>query len=134
MNLTLDGLKKTEQWQEANIQIPNYNVEDVIERTKENPIWIHFGIGNIFRIFIAGIADQLINEGLLDKGITCVETFDFEVVDRVYKPYDNLSLSVILHANGDVDKKVCGCLTEAIKSVVFLLWTLVRASRAIAPI
>ena len=116
MKLTLDGLKKTEQWQEANIQIPNYNVEDVIERTKENPIWIHFGIGNIFRIFIAGIADQLINEGLLDKGITCVETFDFEVVDRVYKPYDNLSLSVILHANGDVDKKVCGCLTEAIKS------------------
>ena len=89
MKLTIEGLKEKELWEKAHIQIPSYDVEEVTEKTKENPVWVHFGIGNIFRIFIAGIADELINEGLLDKGITCAETFDFEVVDRVYKPYDN---------------------------------------------
>ena len=33
----------------------------------------------------------------MDRGITCVETFDYDVVDKIYKPYDNLGLSVILH-------------------------------------
>lgn len=61
---------------------------------------MHFGIGNIFRVFVDGIADRLLREGLTDRGITCVETFDFDVVDKIYAPYDNLALSVILNADG----------------------------------
>ena len=34
---------------------------------KENPVWVHFGIGNIFRVFIGGIADGLLEEGVLDQ-------------------------------------------------------------------
>ena len=64
------------------------------EKAKENPVWVHFGIGNIFRVFIGGIADGLLEEGVLDRGITCVETFDYDVVDKIYDPYDNLGLSV----------------------------------------
>ncbi len=74
------------------------------------------GIGNIFRIFIGGIADKLISEGESDKGITCVETFDFDVVDKIYDPYDNLVLGVTLKADGSTDKQVIGSLTEAIKA------------------
>ncbi len=116
MKLTLEGLKNRAVWTEAGFKTPSYNIEELVEKTKENPVWVHFGIGNIFRIFVAGIAEELIHKGLMDKGITCMETFDFEVVDKVYKPYDNLSLSVILHANGNIDKTVYGCLTEALKS------------------
>lgn len=61
---------------------------------------MHFGIGNIFRIFIGGIADGLLESGALDRGITCVETFDYDVVDKIYAPFDNLGLSVILHRDG----------------------------------
>lgn len=43
---------------------------------------VHFGIGNIFRVFIGGIADGLLEEGVLDRGLTCVETFDYDVVDK----------------------------------------------------
>ena len=77
---------------------------------------MHFGIGNIFRIFIGGIADTLIREGLMDRGITCVETYDYEVADKIYRPFDNLVLAVTLHGDGRTDKKVLGSLTEAVKA------------------
>jgi fructuronate reductase len=50
----------------------------------------------------------------MQRGITCVETFDFEVVDKIYKPYDNLALAVTLYGDGTSDKKVIGALSEAI--------------------
>ena len=77
---------------------------------------MHFGIGNIFRIFIGGLADTLLNEGETDKGITCVETFDFDVVDKIYAPYDNLALCVTLKEDGTTKKRIVGSLTEAIKA------------------
>ena len=86
------------------------------EETKKAPVWVHFGAGNIFRIFIGGLADRLIAQGEMKKGITCVETFDFDVVDKIYKPYDNLVLAVTLKADGSTDKQVIGSLTEAIKA------------------
>ena len=79
MKLTLAGLKDTAAWQAAGIKLPSYDVEKLAENTRKAPVWVHFGAGNIFRIFIGGLADKLIEEGALDKGITCVETFDFDV-------------------------------------------------------
>ena len=77
---------------------------------------MNFGIGNIFRIFIEEIADGLLEEGMLDRGITCVETFDHDVVDKIYEPYDNLGLNVILHGDGTREYKVLGALAEAVKA------------------
>lgn len=116
MKLTLEGIKKRQDWEAANITLPSYDVEKVAENTKKAPVWVHFGAGNIFRIFIGGLADTLLSKGETDKGITCVETFDFDVVDKIYKPYDNLVLAVTLKADGSTDKKVLGSLTEAIKA------------------
>lgn len=116
MKLTIDGLKERQAWEAAGIGLPAYEVEKVVSETKKAPVWVHFGAGNIFRIFIGGIADTLLAAGASDKGITCVETFDFDVVDKIYKPYDNLVLAVTLKADGSTDKKVLGSLTEAIKA------------------
>ena len=116
MKLTYKGLKDSESWKKAGIALPSYDPEELAKKTRENPAWVHFGIGNIFRIFIGGIADKLISEGLMDKGITCVETFDFDVVDKIYAPFDNLALAVTLHADGKQDKRVLGSLCEAIKA------------------
>ena len=113
--LNYEGLKNKEGWEKAGVLLPNYDVKKLAENTKKNPIWVHFGIGNIFRFFIGGIADKLISEKILDKGITCVEAFDYEVVDKIYKPFDNLALGVTLHKDGKQDKKIIGSLTEAIK-------------------
>ena len=116
MKLTLDGIKDRQAWEKAGIKLPGYDVEAVSEKAKEAPGWVHFGIGNIFRVFIGGIADGLLEEGVLDRGITCVETFDYDVVDKIYKPYDNMGLSVILHGDGTREYKVLGALAEAVKA------------------
>ena len=115
MKLDLQGIKDRKAWEEAGIALPGYDVEALNERTRKEPVWVHFGIGNIFRIFIGSIADRLLEEGLTDKGMICVETFDYETVDRIYDPYDNLGLSVILNNDGTTDKKVFGCFSEALK-------------------
>ena len=116
MKLTLEGIKNREEWEKAGITLPGYDVEKVSEKARKEPEWVHFGIGNIFRIFIGGIADGLLEEGVLDRGITCVETFDYDVVDKIYDPYDNLGLSVILHGDGVREYKVLGSLAEAVKA------------------
>ena len=120
MKLTLEGIKDCELWNKAGITLPGYDVEKVSQKAKEEPKWVHFGIGNIFRIFIGGIADGLLEEGVLDRAITCVETFDYDVVDKIYDPYDNLGLSVILHGDGTREYKVLGSLAEAVKSVLMM--------------
>ena len=116
MKLTRAGIKDRAAWEKAGITLPGYDVEAVSEKAKKEPVWVHFGIGNIFRVFIGGIADGLLEEGVMDRGITCVETFDYDVVDKIYQPYDNLGLNVILHGNGTREYKVIGSLAEAVKA------------------
>ncbi len=116
MKLSKCGLKERKLWEQAGIFLPGYDVEAVSEKAKKEPVWVHFGIGNIFRMFIGGISDGLLEEGMLDRGITCVETFDYEVVDKIYEPYDNLGLNVILHGDGTREYKVLGSLAEAVKA------------------
>lgn len=116
MELTLNGLKEIEKWNDINTSIPKYDIQKVKENTKNNPTWLHFGAGNIFRIFIGGIADKLLNESEINEGIICAETFDFDIIEKIYKPYDNLVLAVTLKSDGSTDKKVLGSLTEALKA------------------
>ena len=61
MKLTLTGIKDHEAWEKAGIQLPGYDVEKISAKAKEAPVWVHFGIGNIFRVFIGGIADYEVN-------------------------------------------------------------------------
>ena len=116
MKLTFEGIKDTAAWQSAGVKLPEYDVQAAAEKAKAHPVWAHFGAGNIFRIFVGGLADTLIAKGEMDRGITCVETFDFDVVDKIYAPYDNLVLAVTLNADATTDKRVLGSLSEAIKA------------------
>ena len=116
MKLTREGIRDKAAWDKAGITLPGYDVEAVSEKAKKEPVWVHFGIGNIFRVFIGGIADGLLEEGALDRGLTCVETFDYDVVDKIYRPFDNLGLNVILHGDGSREYKVLGALAEAVKA------------------
>lgn len=117
MKLNLDGIKDYAAWKEAGIVLPHYDVEKIAANTRKSPVWVHFGAGNIFRIFIGGLADELIGKGEMEKGLTCVETFDFDVIDKIYDPYDNLVLGVTLKADASTEKQVIGSLTEAIKAI-----------------
>ena len=92
MELTLNGLKADRQaFEAAGYQLPSFDHEKVMARTKENPVWIHFGAGNIFRAFQCNVAQNLLNAGVLDTGIIAVEGFDYEIIEKMYWPHDNLS-------------------------------------------
>lgn len=116
MQLSINGIKDRENWEKAGIELPGYDVREVADRAIKEPMWVHFGIGNIFRVFLGGIADGLLEKGAIDRGITCVETFDYDVVDKIYKPYDNLGLNVILRGDGTREYKVLGALAETVKA------------------
>ena len=52
MNLTLDGLRRREFWKKAGVAIPTYEIGRIRSAAQKEPVWVHFGIGNIFRIFM----------------------------------------------------------------------------------
>lgn len=55
MELTINGIKNRKLWEKAGIELPKYDAEKTSEKAKEKPQWVHFGIGNIFRIFIGAL-------------------------------------------------------------------------------
>ena len=116
MKLTVEGIKAGQAWEAVGVSLPGYNIEAVREKTKETPEWIHFGAGNIFRGFIGGIADTLIGKGELSTGIIAADTFDCEIIDKIYEPFDNLTLSVGLKPDGNSVKRVTAGIAAAIKA------------------
>ena len=85
MELKLNSLNDANWWNENNINIPLYDVQEVINKTNANPTWLHFGAGNIFRGFIANLQQKLLNEGLEKTGIIASDTFDYEIIDEIIK-------------------------------------------------
>lgn len=114
MKLSLEALKNHQQWSAAGIDLPQFDIGAVTAKTKDCPQWVHFGAGNIFRGFIANAYQKVLDKGLGDTGIIAVDSFDFEVIDRVYRPFDNLSLLVLMKASGEFDKKVIASITESL--------------------
>ena len=118
MKLTdiLNGTFNAAEWEQKGYQLPKFNIKALREKTYKEPTWVHFGGGNIFRAFPAAILNDALNSGKYDRGVIVAETFDFEVIDKAYAPYGNLSLCVNLCSDGSIEKKVIASVTEALKA------------------
>jgi len=116
LNDIFTGNYRAEEWEAKGYELPKFDIQAVREKTAKEPTWVHFGGGNIFRAFPAAILNDALNTGKYDRGIIVAETFDYEVVDKAYKPYNNLSLLVSLRSTGSVGKKVIASVTEALKA------------------
>lgn len=114
MKLSNDGLKIKDNWLEKGYELPTYDIEKVKENTMGTPTWLHFGAGNLFRAFTAANQNKLLNEGKSDKGIIVAEGYDFEIIEKAYRPFDNLSLLVTLKPDGNIKKEVIGSVVNSL--------------------
>ena len=99
---------------EKGYQLPKYDRAAMRAATIAAPTWVHMGAGNIFRSFIAHAAQDSIEKGTMDKGIIVSEGFDYEIIDKAYRPFDDLCVSVILHAAGEITKTVVGSIAQSL--------------------
>lgn len=114
MKLNLAGIADKAQWEAKGYQLPKYDIAKMVEATKENPFWIHFGAGNLFRAFHANVVQNMLNDGVLDRGLVVAEGFDYEIVEKMYKPHDNLGIVATLKADGSIDKTIVASVAESI--------------------
>lgn len=114
LELNKNSLKSRDAWEKAGIRLPGFDLGEIARKTNEAPAWIHFGAGNIFRGFIAVLQQTLLDAGKAETGIIAVETYDFEIIDKIYEPFDNLSLLATMKPDGSLDKKVVGSVTDGL--------------------
>ena len=114
MRLNNRELANRAQWEKGGILLPRFDRGAMIEATNRAPEWVHFGAGNIFRIFPAALQQSLLEQGIEKTGIIMVAGRDGEILDRVFKPCDNLTLGVTLKANGTIQKKVIASVAKSL--------------------
>ncbi len=112
--LSKSNIKDKDEWKRAGIDLPGFDIEQVTQRTAQHPTWLHFGAGNILKGYISVLQQTLLNQNNADTGIIAVETYDLEIIDRIYTPYDNLNLLVLMKPDGSLEKKVIGSITESL--------------------
>ena len=116
MKMNAASLQDKAGWQAVNVTLPQFDHAAMTARTKEHPIWVHFGAGNIFRGFIAALQQKLLNQGLSDKGIIAADTFDYDIIDKIYTPFDNLTMMVTLNPDGTTSREIIGAVAEGLRA------------------
>lgn len=114
MELTLKGIQDRAAWTDKGYNLPEFDIEEVKERTAKAPAWIHFGGGNLFKAFPSRFTQELLNKGVLDKGIIVAEGFDYEIIEKMSRPHDDLALVVTLKSDGSIDKDIVASVTESL--------------------
>jgi len=113
MKLTKEGIKSSE-WSAKGYDLPKFDFDAVQKNTHDNPFWIHFGAGNIFRAFQANVVQNLLNDKVIDAGLVVAEGYDYEIIEKMYKPHDNIGALVTLKSTGSVEKTVVASIMEAL--------------------
>ena len=116
MKLCIDELDNIKNSLAEKIKTPVYDIKKIKENTEKTPKWLHFGAGNIFRAYIGKMDQILIEKGLENTGIIVAESFDTEIIDKVYTPYNNLTMLVTLYKDGAFKNEIIGSIVDTIKA------------------
>ena len=107
MKLCDENLKNKAFWEEKGFRLPRYDRAAMIEKTLADPVWLHFGAGNIFKAFPAAACQSLLDSGLTGTGIIAVDRRQ-----KCPETNDNLTVKITLRSDGNMEKAVIGSVAE----------------------
>ena len=116
MKMQSASLSNPRQWEAAGVKLPAFDWEAMCRETAQNPTWVHFGAGNIFRGFIAKCQQDLLNAGLVNGGIIAADTFDYDIIDKIYDPYDSMTMLVSLMPDGSMQKEIVASIAGGFRA------------------
>ena len=105
MKLNSSGIKNVEEFEKKGYILPKFNREEMIENTKKEPVWVHFGPGNIFNAYHAEIAQEALNNGDMKSGIVTGEFYN-EKIAGLIKDTDGLCIHAEIKSDGKIEKRV----------------------------
>ena len=114
MKLCLEALQDKEGWQAVGVKLPQFDVQKMRAQTAETPVWVHFGAGNIFRGFVAMLQQELLNKGEATCGIIAGDTFDYDIIKKIYKPHDELTMMVGLKPDGSTEREIVASIADSV--------------------
>lgn len=115
MKLNYESIREKAAWEKAGVILPVFDWKQIAAATEQTPTWVHFGAGNIFRGFIARLQQSLLNQGLVTGGIIAADTFDFDIIERIYLPFDSMTMMVSLKPDGSMDKEVVASIAKGLR-------------------
>ncbi|HWP50162.1 MAG TPA: mannitol dehydrogenase family protein [Clostridia bacterium] len=116
MKLSYKGIQNRAAWEAAGVALPSFDWHAMVEATEHTPVWVHFGAGNIFRGFIARLQQSLLEQGLSQTGILAADTFDYDIIDKIYDPFDAMTLMVSLKPDGSMEKSVVASIAKGLRA------------------
>lgn len=116
MKMNAASLGNQAFWEQANVKLPGFDRQKMCDATEQNPTWVHFGAGNIFRGFIAGLQQNLLEQGLVEGGIVAADTFDYDIIDKIYDPYDSMTMLVSLLPDGSMKKEIVASVAKGLRA------------------
>jgi len=116
MKLNYQGIQDKSAWAKAGVKLPGFDWKAMCAETEKAPTWVHFGAGNIFRGFIARLQQSLLEQGLVKGGIIAADTFDYDIIDKIYAPFDSMTLMVTLLPDGSTEKEVVSSIAKGLRA------------------
>ena len=113
MRLDLDSLRGS-VLTDAGISVPTFDVERMRSQAHDHPRWMHIGPGNLFRVHIARLAQDVMNSGAEQCGVAVVAQRSPQRLDRGLGDHDLLTLGVTSHADGHTDFGAIASISEGL--------------------
>lgn len=111
MKLNIEALANSETIE--GVELPPFDVAAMQQAGRERPRWIHIGPGNIFRIFPARVAHDILTDGE-HWPITAVVPLNPAEADIQLAAHDLMTLSVTLNTDGTRDQRVIAGISEVL--------------------
>ncbi|MGN0977631.1 MAG: mannitol dehydrogenase family protein [Faecousia sp.] len=116
MKMNASCFDNAARWTAAGVRLPEFDWQKMRQSTETAPTWVHFGAGNIFRGFIAKLQQDLLNQGLAEGGIIAADTFDYDIISKIYEPYDSMTLLVSLMPDGSMKKEIVASIAKGLRA------------------